>query len=492
MGFQEGTSKSTDYTLFPVKKRDGTMSYYVSDFSEELGNSVYKGYKCILKSQEDIYLPRRIKKEEITIDQAQAVAIKIYNEGQHPSPYQFYTSEIAVLNINGRSTLIMDLIDGFHIHPDASDNPNIKTLTYPQIVDIAWQLVLGLNHLHYENTSGPAIVHGDIKGENVKIRIKEINVDGTKQYKIDVLYLDIDYAKPITSRPQLSQGTPEHLALEVLDGYYSETSDFFALTPLLLSLFGAKNPLQKIIEFRNSNLEMEPADLVKKYRDIDFCTDGLFSHFEKKPEPLIIKLVEKFINSMGEKNKQNRPSPDAILEFFTALRQLSLMSELNTDTDLHKLRLCIAAKDEHWLNQKKYVSLLVSLDENIQSRLIKLLSLEQLLQFYKTLRKINESPLLMEHLRKHVADHLSEQCNTIQPLSLIGSFFFSPVTREELQWLLNCYVHQNIVEFYSPQKEKLREKLINCSETNLAPLISIVIDGFDKPIDFKMNHSQSR
>lgn len=114
-------------------------------------------------------------------------------------------------------------------------------------------------------------------------------------------FLDLDYAKPIIDTPQIPQGTPEHIAIEILNGYYSESSDFFALSPLLLSLFGADNPLKKIIEFGNDNVHMKREELIRKFRDIGFCTDGLFEHFKKKPDLFICELVKNFILKMGKK-----------------------------------------------------------------------------------------------------------------------------------------------------------------------------------------------
>lgn len=477
MGAKENSSAASSYILFPVQQKNGNTVYYATDYSEELGISVYKGYLCELVTDKAILTPCRIKKEEMRIDTTRPVAIKFYDVAQHPSPYQFYTSEIAVLNVEGKDVLIMDFIEGFHIHPDAKNNPQLKQLSFVQSVDIIWQLILGLNHLHYRNTSGPAIVHGDVKGENIKIRIKEQEAGEQKGNKIDVFYLDADYAKPITSRPQCAQGTPEHLAIELLEGYYSEGSDFFALSPLLLSVLGARNPLQKIIEYRNSHPDMCEAELVKKYRNIGFCTEGIFEHFEKKPAPFICKLVERFIVQMGAKNPKNRPQPDAILEFFTALRQLCLISDLHENTDIYIIRLCIAANDEIWLKESKYQALFIDADENLQDRLIALMSVNQLTQLYKVIKDQQQMSPLIAKIRKNIAHHLAEKSEALEKTSLISSLFFSPVTPKEVHWLLQCYEQEDSAKFNCPTKEKMREKLKHCSEGNIASLITIVADG---------------
>lgn len=484
MGDKEKSSESSSCILFPVKKQNGTIDYYISDYSERLGGSVYKGYQCTLKMDDKSLVPRRIKKEEVIIDEARQVAIKIYNgEQQHPSLYQFYASEIAVLNIEGKDALIMDFIDGVHIYPDANENPKLRQLTFPQAADIAWQLILGLNHMHYRNTSGPSIVHGDIKGENIKIQIKEININGIRQNKIDALYLDPDYAKPIVNYPQCSEGTLEHLAIEILDGYYSEASDFFALSPLLLSLFGALNPLRKIIEFRNGHTHMDQAELVKQYRNIDFCSEGLFECFEKKPDPFICKLIERFISQMGAKHKNDRPSPDAILEFFTALRQLTLTNSLTEDAEIYLLRLQIAAKDKSWLKEKKYQIIFNHLDENLQDRLIGLMDFNQRGHLYRVSQDNQASSSLVAKLRKNITAHLIKKNSTLEQPSLFSTLFRSPVTPKELSWLLHCYEHNNYTEFYSPAKEKMRNKLLHCTENSIAPLISIATEDLGKALE---------
>ncbi|MCE0722936.1 MULTISPECIES: protein kinase domain-containing protein [Legionella] len=492
---KEKGKKPLPFTLFPVQQRQGSIVYYVSDFSEELGDSVYRGYQCTLVNANPIHLkPRHVKKEELKIDHNSPVAIKLYDGKHHPSPFQFYASEIAVLDIKGRDVLIMDYIDGFHIYPDARDNPELNQLTFLQVVEISWQLILQLNTLHYRNTSGPAIVHGDIKGENIKIKIKEIETPEGKKYKVDVSFLDLDYAKLITDMPQIPQGTPEHVAIEILNGNYSESSDFFALSPLLLSLFGAHNPLKKIIEFRNNNMHMKRDELIRTFRDIGFCTEGLFEHFKEKPDLFVCELVKKFILNMGKKNREDRPSPNAILEFFTALRQLSLLEESN-NFDIEKksyfLRLSIAAQEEHWLTEKKYQTLFFHLDEHLQNRLITLMSMNQCVLFYKIAQESNAPAPLINQLRRAVADHLAEQICFLKKPSWTTSFFSSPPTSKDIQWLLYCYEHNDSADFYSTSHEKTRKKLEQCSKKSLAPLISIITEGLTQKIDSPLSSNLS-
>ncbi|WP_019217025.1 hypothetical protein [Legionella tunisiensis] len=130
MGDRETGSEQSPFVLFPVKQKNGKIVYYVSDYSEPLGGSVYKGYQCELRSPKNNLTPCRIKQEEITLDKTQAVALKFYEEGKHPSPYQFYDSEIAILKLAGKDVLIMEYIDGFHIYPDAKKNTQLRELNF--------------------------------------------------------------------------------------------------------------------------------------------------------------------------------------------------------------------------------------------------------------------------------------------------------------------------------------------------------------------------
>ncbi|STX42574.1 Protein kinase domain [Legionella donaldsonii] len=476
MGDREPGSEQQSFVLFPVKLKNGKIVYYASDYSEPLGGSVYKGYQCTLRSPQTDLKPCRVKKEDITLDKTQVVALKFYEAGKHPSPYQFYDSEIATLKLAGKDVLIMEYIDGFHIHPEGEKNPQLRELNFFQVVDVAWQLIQGLNSRHYNNTLGPSVVHGDIKGSNVKIRIKK-TLNGMI-CQVDVCYLDDDYSKPIVSNPQCPQGTLEHFAIEILDGYYSESSDFFALSPLLLTLFGANNPLQRILDFRNTHPSMDRVDLVKQYIELGFSSDGLFEHFEKKPEAFICELVKNFIMKMAAKYKKDRPNPEAILEFFTALRQFCLIDEANVDRDFNVLRLRIAAQDKTWLTEIKYPILLLSLENHFQDRLIALMDPEQRVNLHNLLLNIDGTLLLREKLRQIIAVDLAELSKSIKPPSRLSSLFSSPVTQKDLAWLIRCYEQNDRVEFHSPTNKAIRKKLKDCSETHLASLISVITAGF--------------
>ncbi|KTC76827.1 protein kinase domain-containing protein [Legionella brunensis] len=487
MGETANVNKGQRGTLFPVKKDNGETLYYFSDFSEDLGSGgagdVYKGYLCHIKVPKSVSIPTAINKDELIIDEHAPVAIKLYKNGQTPSSHRQLNGSVLV-HKDGRVILIREFIDGFQIQPDIEDNPQIKELTFFQAVDIAWQLVISLNELHYNNTKGRSIVHGDVKGSNVIIRIVNLvklahQANDAPQLKIDVFYLDDDFSKPILRSRQTSQGTPEHLALEVLDGLYSEESDFYALGPLLFSLFGAKNPFKEIFEFRKSHPTMKPEDLVRHYIEIGFCAEGLFEHFASKPDDLILNLVKNFLKQIVAKDKHQRPSPDAILEFFTALRQWCLACQDKEAVANYRLRLIIAANDASWLKDEEQQKLFLALDKNIQTRLINLMTVKVRSQCLKICEHHDsQNNYLVHHIVKTSLQDLAHESQLREP-SFLKSFFKHSVTPKELKWLLSCFEHQDYEEFFSQQKANLRKALLQCSQSEIKALVSVIVPGLE-------------
>lgn len=467
-------------TLFPIKQKNGTVIFYCSDFSEYLGSGgaadVYKGYRCDLKVTSNKEVPFLANEEDLVINQSAPVAIKLYKNGQKPSLYRKNTAGSATLmSEDGRAILITEFIDGFEIQPEFDDNPEIKKFTFFQAVDAAWQLVIGLNQLHYRNTKGRAVVHGDIKGSNVKIKLSKHDVNDETKGQLDVYYIDDDYSTLISLQHQDSKGTPEHVALEVLEGLYSEASDFYALGPLLLTLFGAKNPFKNIFSFKAQNPTMKSFDLVKHYVDIGFCSEGMFEHFSPKPELEICNLVKTFIKRIVAKDKKQRPLPEAILEFFTALRQLCLSTD-NTMANLYKLRLAIASNEASWLTDKTKTALFFTLHLGMQKELIHLMSANEHRQLFESIYTEKEVPLyqaLQNHLSKIILAELIQN-NGFANRSWISSLFAS-VPLKEMQWLLRCIEEKNYQEFSSPQRANFVKTLKLCKQKEIAAVINVVI-----------------
>lgn len=483
MGNSKEVNKPNQGTIFPIKKRNGESSYeyYFCDFTETLGigttADVYKGYSCSLNSSQTITCLSKVNLSDITIRE-KPVAIKLYKNGHTPSPYRVKKNSVQ-MSINGRAVLITPFIDGFDIKPESVQNPDIAQFTFFQAVDLAWQFVIGLNQLHYLNNSGIPTVHGDISGSNVKIRKNGDQYEG--------FYVDDDFSKPISLTPQIVQGSPEHIALEVLDGQYSDSSDFYALTPLLYSLFGALNPFKKIFQFRDSHPLMTKEDKIRQYTAIGFCSEGLFKHFTPKPDASICRLLEGFLKKMAAREKLQRPTSNAILEFFTALRQHCLVED-TSEKNFNFLRLVIASNDDNWLKSEEQQTLFFSLERNIQNRLMDLMSPKICRDLFVICQKNNQSEIT-SYLLKIILFDLAHQ-ERWGLFSCFGFLFKPTVSQNDLKWLLWCYEHKSPV-FFSPQSSAIRVNLEKCKDSELYPFISAAIEELKGKCLFQENMNEN-
>lgn len=189
---------------------------------------------------------------------------------------------------------------------------------------------------------------------------------------------------------------------------------------------------------------------------------------------------------MGAKERKNRPLSETILEFFTALRQLCLINSADKDREFYLLRLDIAAQNEHWLATPQLYQRFLNLEYNVQDRLIGLMNSSLSLLLYRRIQEHNAAPELIERLRNCLADHLSEKSRLLQPPSRLKSIFFSSVTQGDIQWLLHCYKHNEFEMFNAPANEKLKSKLVQCTELSIAPFISALVEGMRRPSEPKL------
>ncbi|RMX21360.1 hypothetical protein EAS68_04105 [Legionella jordanis] len=465
MGQTAALGEVQDGTIFPVKQQDGTVIHYFCDYSEFLGEGssgdIYKAYPCILKDNRVIDTACKMNRAAVQLDSQHPVAIKIYKNDHSPSPYRLKQNSI-LLTINDRLILIMPYIEGFSIKPELNENVEIRTMSFFQAVDLAWQLIISLNQLHYNNSSGPPTVHGDISGDNIRIRC----ING----KYEAHLIDDDFNKLILPTSQIAQGTPEHLAVEVLDGFYSEASDFYALTPILYSLFGAFNPFKNILKFRESHRSLPGNDLIRFYNRIGFCGEGLFGHFEPKPQQYIAQMLSSFLKQMSAEQKDKRPSPEAILEFFTALRQYCLFASVLESTAIHQIRMAIASQDLNWMNNSNLRALFFNLDDNVQHRLIQLMwpkACRQLILLSSANERIPELVL-----KKALIDVLRQL--TLSETAGWPFLFRQNLPHQELKWLLYCF-EEHRDDFFSSKGRQFIKTLENLKQPDLKPIIVAVI-----------------
>ncbi|KTD82894.1 protein kinase domain-containing protein [Legionella waltersii] len=484
-------------TLFPIALNNGTTSYFFCDFSDLIGfgssGDVYKGYQCtVINPQEKISSATLINASELNVDLNKPVAIKIYKTTQLPLYPQLNQDSIAVIDVRGRLVQIMNYIDGFHIYPNSENNPELLNFSFLQSVDLAWQLVLGLNQLHSEKVSRRGLVHGDMNGFNIKIH-------KVSDSKTNVFYLDFDYVKPISSSVQTPQGTPEHVAIEVLNGIYSEDTDFYALTPILYTIFGAKNPLKRITQYRDAHPHLSNKCLIREYSHIGFCSEGIFSHFEPKPEQAVLDLLSQLMFRMGNKEKQNRPKPDAILEFFTVLRQWclakanSIEESKSEEQSTYLVRLYIACDNEKWLHEPGMFKAFIQLPENSQTRLTSLMSLKHKALLYEKLLDQSLSNELLENFKSDIYDGLIQLSKTVKNQSWISSLFKHQISAQDISTLAQCFSHQDFTGYFS-RKNKLTIDLIERIEPHeLRTLVKVAFQSLIhlQSISFIEMHSTS-
>lgn len=205
------------YIIFPTKKVDGSIAYYASSYQEpiDVESRIYKGYRCQLKDNESkLETAQALAQSDIILDKNKPVAIKFYEDETKMAVYPQYAPVIGTAAVEGEVCKIMELVDGFHLLHGADD---LKSLTFYQAVDIAWQCLQLLNSLHYQNTKGVSIVHGDLNGRNIKIR-KIKGSEENAQY--EVVLIDFDNAVVISDKPKPAFGTKEHTApaLRAMEG----------------------------------------------------------------------------------------------------------------------------------------------------------------------------------------------------------------------------------------------------------------------------------
>jgi eukaryotic-like serine/threonine-protein kinase len=124
--------------------------------------------------------------------------------------------------------MVMELLEGQTVHGKLAQSGKLS----PKVAcDIAWQVADAVRFIH-----GRAIVHGDIKTENIFL-VK--TAAGRRLVKL----LDFGLARPDVGRTDGVEGTPEYLAPERQAGApASQASDIYALGIVLYELLTGKVP----------------------------------------------------------------------------------------------------------------------------------------------------------------------------------------------------------------------------------------------------------
>jgi len=124
--------------------------------------------------------------------------------------------------------MVMELMDGQTVNAKLR---HTGKLTPRVACDVMWQVADAVRFIH-----GKAIIHGDIKSENIFL------VRTTLQRRL-IKLLDFGLARPDLGRTEGVDGTPEYIAPERIDGAAaSQASDIYALGIVLFELLTGRVP----------------------------------------------------------------------------------------------------------------------------------------------------------------------------------------------------------------------------------------------------------
>ena len=148
-----------------------------------------------------------------------------------------------------RSFDLLEDEENVYIVSELMEHGNLKELTdimqdknhkftEANIANIVFQLTLALNYIHASNT-----IHRDLKPENILVQIEEDEEDNL--HRIVCKITDFGLATVIKeSKKNLSVGTPEFMAPEVLNMDYDSKADVWSLGVIAYMLLTGKKPFE--------------------------------------------------------------------------------------------------------------------------------------------------------------------------------------------------------------------------------------------------------
>ena len=133
-------------------------------------------------------------------------------------------------------------------------HPRLGELTFAERTELATHLLQSLNSLHHYDVTHTfkPIVHGDLKGSNIRISIEDGSVSppyGSAR-KISAAIIDFGASTALSNESERvtlnsARGTPSiNMPPEMMAGTHEigTKSDVWALAPILLRIFAATNP----------------------------------------------------------------------------------------------------------------------------------------------------------------------------------------------------------------------------------------------------------
>lgn len=298
-------------------------AYYVFDLKDVLGKGgfgeVYAGYSLDYESGKP---GKPMVGKFIQTDKFD------YQESKRIHGY-FLTHD--AITVGNEMLLPMERLPGENLGTFIKSG-KLDQLSAAQRIDLTLQIMLSLNVIHHETGyTGSAIIHGDIKPDNIQVSID--NKGRVNGYVLDFgVSSEIEDAKDTIKK---YAGTPIYMAPEVLTKSEMKIeSDIFSLGLAMASLLGADQEVKKFVDQR-----VQVAKEYLKTKDKthrvgmgnlappsleNLLKDQIFSKFQ----PDIKRNTQLFLNRMLEKDPEKRPNTDECLRFFTTLSTLSHAQEL--------------------------------------------------------------------------------------------------------------------------------------------------------------------
>jgi hypothetical protein len=226
------------------------------------------------------------------------------------------------LKVQNRIYFFMEWVPG----KTPNKHPKFKKLTFYELTEALWQLAFALYTAH-NNTiqDGGAIVHADLKLENIKISIKD-DPDNKNKKKISLRLLDFGIAEKISDNPniltmQTPRGTVINMSPEPLRGEFTVKTDIFLFFIILIHFYGG-DPLKE----RNELINPTVMDIVNTELNFENLFTGInIPNFAYDISSIITKLARRG----GALNCEERLDSDETFNALNALRLLCLCHQQN-------------------------------------------------------------------------------------------------------------------------------------------------------------------
>ena len=212
--------------------------------------------------------------------------LEVLEELDHPHVVRV----IELLEDNNEYYVVMELLPDGNLL-DFLNNISKKKVSFTErdAANLTHQILLALSYMHGHI---PAIVHRDLKLEN--IMIQTLRSEGSKDMEIILKITDFGFACEIDPEKgeKLSLGSPMYTAPEVIKGIkYDARCDVWSLGVMTYMMLSNKPPFagdsKEVIYRKVLNYEPDYACFKRFYKGGDMCTDFLkqclIKDFKKRP-----------------------------------------------------------------------------------------------------------------------------------------------------------------------------------------------------------------